>query len=149
MEPRNHDDGMLAAVCSNLEKACEKQIRPVQAKLFKELGTYYGKAMAPTEATSLLALNGLIQEDIEERYDAVSAYAGAVGDRGALRCTTWGKKVTAIHKSLLARFEKQGEAFLEGNNLYVCEACGFIAVATSVPEICPICKAPASRFTKI
>ena len=139
----------MAAICSNMAKACEKQIRPIETQLFAQVGAYYEDLSPPTEASSLADLSGYIAHDLATGYEEVASRASEVGDRGALRCVTWGKKVTAIHKSVLARFEKQGEALLAGNNLYVCEACGFIAVAPTGPELCPICKAPASRFTKV
>ena len=91
----------------------------------------------------------MIAQDIDRTYLEVEQVAKSVGDRGTLRCMTWGKKVTAIHKSILARFEKQGDSLLEGNRLYVCEACGFIAISAQVPELCPICKAPSSRFVTV
>jgi rubrerythrin len=105
--------------------------------------------IAHLESKDFSDLSPMIADDIAKKYAAVENEATLVKDRGALRCVTWGKKVTAIHKSLLARFETQGDALLDGNQVYVCEACGFIAVASDVPQLCPICKAPASRFVKI
>lgn len=147
--PRNFDHGTLAAICSNLQKACEKQLQPENAVWFSLLGSYYAGKAVPIDSTDFSALSSLITQDIDSHYPDVERAAASVGDRGALRCMTWGKKVSAIHRSILARYEKQGDALLESNNLFVCEACGFIAVATQVPELCPICKAPASRFTKV
>lgn len=147
--PRNFDHGTLAAICSNLQKASEKQLRPEEAAWFSLLGTYYASKAVPVEAADFSALSPLIAQDIDSQFPDVEKAAASVGDRGALRCMTWGKKVSAIHKSVLARYEKQGDALLEDNQLFVCEACGFIAIAPQVPEICPICKAPASRFTKV
>lgn len=146
---QSHGNGVLAAVCSNLKKGCEKQLRPEDAALFSKIEQYYAKSSGKVENTSLSALIPMISDDVDNIYPQVEKTAAAVGDRGSLRCMTWGKKVTAIHKSLLSRFEKQGDSLLEGNNLYVCEACGFIAVSAQVPELCPICKAPSSRFVKI
>lgn len=139
----------MAAICSNMVKACEKQMRTTEMELFKKLQSYYEKRVDSIEPEGFSDLSGYINDDVATRYEELSDRASAGGDRGSLRCMTWGKKVTSIHKSVLARYEKQGESLLEGNTLHVCEACGFIAIAPSVPPMCPICKAPASRFMKI
>jgi rubrerythrin len=144
-----YSDGALAAICSNLEKACDKQMKPVAASQFSQLSDYFNTMSPPVEADSFSELVGLIDSDISSGYAEVERIAKEEGDRGALRCMTWGKKVTSIHKSILGRYEKQGDALLEQNNLYVCEACGFIAIAKQVPALCPICKAPSSRFVQI
>ena len=149
MDKKQYSVKSMSAICSNMAKACEKQSRPVEMALFKQLGSYYESLVQPAKPESFSDLSGYISVDLVKTYEEVAAVAASAGDRGALRCMTWGKKVTSIHKSVLARYEKQGDALLEGSNLYVCEACGFIAIAPSVPELCPICKAPASRFTKV
>ncbi|MDD3823177.1 MAG: rubredoxin [Sphaerochaetaceae bacterium] len=149
MDERTYSSGALSVICSNLTKACEKQMRPAEAEQFRTIGTYFATQATKSEAKAFADLNGLIAQDLEQGYPQVASAAEVAGDRGALRCMTWGKKVTSIHKSVLARYEKQGDALLAGNNLFVCEACGFIAIAPTVPELCPICKAPASRFVKI
>lgn len=146
---RSFDTGVLSAICSNLKKGCEKQLRPEDAALFSQLADYYEKMTEPVSSASLSDLLPMIAQDIDSTYLEVEKAAKAVEDRGSLRCMTWGKKVTAIHKSILARYEKQGDALLAENRLYVCEACGFIAIAAQVPELCPICKAPSSRFVTV
>lgn len=146
---QNYGNGVLAAICSNLKKGCEKQLRPEEATLFSQLADYYEKSTEAVGSASLSNMMPMIAEDIDTSYQGLEKAATTAGDRGSLRCMTWGKKVTAIHKSILTRYEKQGDALLEGNNLYVCEACGFIAVSVQVPELCPICKAPSSRFVKV
>ena len=30
---------------------------------------------------------------------------------------------------------------------YVCQICGYVHIGDSAPEVCPQCKAPASKFT--
>lgn len=144
-----YSDGALAAVSSNLAKAAEKQMRATTASEFTELATYFDKQEAKRSAESLSQLLPLITWDLEQGYTEIERSARDAHDRGALRCMTWGKKVTAIHKSILGRYEKQKDALLESSDLFVCEACGFIAIAKQVPELCPICKAPSSRFVKI
>ena len=146
---KGYSNAVVAAICSNLAKACEKQMKSASAAQFGTLETYYDCVREPVSADSLEHLNSHIASDLSDGYAAVEDAARQEHDRGALRCITWGKKVTAIHKSLLARYEKQGDALMEGNTLYVCEACGFIALGKQIPELCPICKAPSSRFVKI
>ncbi len=146
---KEYSSHALGAICSNLQKACEKQMRTTEAELWKELVSHFTQVAVETDSPSLDEVTPYLVDDIENSYTKITALAEANGDRGALRCVTWGKKVTAIQKSVLSRYEKQGEALLEGNNLYVCEACGFIAIGGQVPNLCPICKAPTSRFTKI
>ncbi|MHC1692400.1 MAG: rubredoxin-like domain-containing protein [Sphaerochaetaceae bacterium] len=94
-------------------------------------------------------LDAHIQEDLATLYPDATSVAEALKDRGAQRALLWGKKVTSIHKSLLGRFQKQQNELLKAGHLYICEACGFIAIASEAPAICPICKAPASRFNMI
>lgn len=139
----------LVAICSNLQKACEKQMRATEAGLWKELVTHFTHVATEANSPSLEEVTPYLVDDIENSYPKIALLAEAAEDRGALRCVTWGKKVTAIQKSILARYEKQGEALFEGKGLYVCEACGFIAISKEIPDLCPICKAPASRFIKI
>ena len=31
---------------------------------------------------------------------------------------------------------------------YVCQVCGYVHEGNSAPEACPVCKAPASKFTE-
>ncbi len=146
---RDLGNGTLAAIFSNLKKGSEKQLRPNQGALFSQLAAYYEKKGEAVVAATFSDLLPGIANDTNSIYSEVEKQATRVADRGVLRCMTWGKKVTAIHKSILSRYDKQGDNLLESNNLYVCEACGFIAVAPQVPERCPICKAPSSRFITI
>ncbi len=137
----------LSPVFSNLAKAAEKQQRYEDAELFQQLSEQmYVEVPGPGDLDSLKAR---IDEDITAHYPAVREAAEKVRDRGALRAVTWGEKVTKIQKSLIARYETKGDDLLEGNDLFICEACGFIAVAPSVPDRCPICKAPSSRFSLV
>lgn len=139
----------LSAICSNLSKACSKQFRMKEAGLFSQLADYFGNHAPAMEDVSFMSLETSAQEDLVKHYPSITKEAEEFGDRGTLRALTWGKKVTSIHKSLLGRYQKQQDSLLDSGNLYVCEACGFIGLSPEVPELCPICKAPASRFTKI
>ncbi len=139
----------LSAVCSNLSKACAKQLRKREADLFKSLSDYFNSKVIRVADADLNQLEEIAKQELAKNYPSLMVIAEEAVDRGTQRALTWGKKVTSIHTSLLARYQKQKDALLENNNLYVCEACGFIAVAAAVPDLCPICKAPAARFTKI
>ena len=101
------------------------------------------------EKDTLAVLSDLLEKDTGTYYPLAFQKAKDAENRGALRALTWGKKVSAIQKSLLKRYKQAGGDFSKGDEaLYVCEACGFIYTGISPPEICPVCKAPSSRFTK-
>ncbi|MGI6433069.1 MAG: rubredoxin-like domain-containing protein [Sphaerochaetaceae bacterium] len=149
MKQTAHSHAAIAAICSNMAKACEKQMRPAEKQLYDQLERFYTAKREQVTAQNLSDLAVDVAEDLEKLYTEVEQQATAFNERGALRCFTWGKKVTAIHKSLLTRYQKMGEAMVEDNGVYVCEACGFISIGKEMPAICPICKAPSSRFITI
>ena len=78
--------------------------------------------------------------------DETAALAGA---RGTQRVRVWGEKVTAILHSLMQRCQREGEAFLEHTEIWVCSVCGFVYVGDEPPAICPVCKVPAWKFDRI
>jgi len=149
MDRASRSPAAMAAICSNLAKACQKQMRSEESQLFAALETYFSSKRETDKTATLPALETLFREDLDTLIVQCEELATEACDRGTLRALTWGKKVTAIHKSLLSRHAKQQEGLLAGSNLYVCEACGYIAVAAATPEMCPICKAPASRFSRL
>jgi len=138
----------MSALCSNLSKGCEKQMELRQQELFAELSDYFKeKAGVNTEAGF---------DGISERIDSdLAAYAGAKntaqksGDRGALRALVWGEKVAKIQGSVLKRYKKTGSGLLEGTDIHVCEICGFVYIGDEAPDICPVCKVPKFKITKI
>ena len=138
--------GELSALCSNLARGCEKQYQEQEAALFKELADFFAAAVPTVPDGDLGRLEGLIQEDIEERYPSLRSSAQAAGDRGTQRICVWGEKVTNILYSLLRRYQKEGEAFLENTQVWVCSVCGFIYVGEKAPELCPVCRVPAWEF---
>ncbi len=91
----------------------------------------------------------LLSDDVKSAYPALSETAAGIGDRGVKRAITWGEKVTKIQKTLVDRYTAKGDALFEGKELYICEACGFLFVGPAAPTLCPICKAPESRFSKV
>ena len=91
----------------------------------------------------------MLQEDLEQGYPAVHAAARDHADRGTQRVCVWGEKVTQMLYALLGRYQREGEAFLEGTQVWVCSVCGFIYIGDAPPELCPVCKVPAWKFDKM
>ncbi|HWQ52011.1 MAG TPA: rubredoxin [Terriglobales bacterium] len=139
----------MSALCSNLAKGCEKQYKPEEAALFTELAQHFKAAAPKEEAPDTARLLALIEKDLAEALPAAHAAAGAAADRGALRALVWSEKVTRILKSLLTRFEREGEAMPANTGVYVCTICGFVHVGDAPPELCPVCKVPNFKFEKI
>ena len=139
----------ISALCTNLARGCEKQYKPEEAALFNELAGYFKKATTPTDAPNIDQLIALIEKDLEEGFPKANAVAAEAKDRGALRALVWSEKVTRILKSLLTRYQKEGDAMLENTGVYVCAICGFIYIGDALPEICPVCKVPNWKFEKI
>jgi len=115
--------GQLAALCTNLARGCEKQYKAEESKLFAELAAYFTAAAPPA--------------------------ADAAGDRGAARALVWGEKVSRMLSSLVTRYLEEGEAMLEGTEIWICTACGFVYIGETPPELCPVCKVPSWKFEKI
>ncbi|MBR4164680.1 MAG: rubredoxin [Lachnospiraceae bacterium] len=140
--------GQLAALFSNLARGCEKQYRPEEAGLFRELADYFTAVTPEVNDVSVEKLAAELQSDID-RYADVRAAADAASDRGAARICVWGEKVTRMLLSLVSRYLEEGEDMLAGSGIWVCSACGFIYVGEEAPELCPVCKVPAWKFEKI
>ena len=143
----------LGAVCSNLSKSCAKQMRQEEADLFKKLSSYYGKQVQEQSkeqtGSSFKALAALIEQDLGQGYPAANNAIKGEHDRGALRSLVWGEKATKFLKSLLARYEKQGNALLENTSVFVCDICGFVYVGEQPPEVCPVCKVPSFKILSV
>ena len=137
----------LPVIFSNLQKASDKQQQYEDAEMFGKLSERY--AAAPAEKASFEELEKMLSENLKESYPRLQKDAEALNDRGAQRALRWGQKVTAIQKSVISRYLKKGESLLEDQYLFVCEACGFIFLGDAAPDICPVCKAPSSRFSKV
>lgn len=141
--------GELSAVCSNLARGCEKQYQEREAALFREIADYLSAAHPPVSDPSLDKLIELVRHDLSQGYPGLNAAAVAAGDRGTQRICVWGEKVTRMLDSLLNRYQKDGEAFLQDTQVWVCTVCGFIYVGDSAPQLCPVCKVPAWKFEKV
>lgn len=138
-----------AALCRNLARGCEKQYKPEESGLFRELAAYFSAGVRPAEPAGFGQLAALAEEDLKTGFAGASAAAAREKDRGALRALVWGEKVTRMQKSHLDRREKEGPEAFEGAELYVCTICGFIFAGDKPPEICPVCKVPGWKFEKI
>lgn len=137
----------LGAVLSNLSKAAEKQQLGEISAIYGELAARFNPGVE-TEG-SLATLKELMSNDLENGYPRANLAGDNAGDRGALRAVKWGEKVTKLQKTLINRYESKGDALFEDNNLYICEACGFLYLGSDTPEACPVCKAPSSRFSMV
>lgn len=138
-----------SALCSNLARGCEKQYKPEEAAAFAELAATFKAAAAPAEEASVARLLQRVESDLAEGLPAANAVAAGAKDRGALRALVWNEKVTRILKSLLVRYQREGEAMLENTGVYVCTVCGFVFVGDRLPALCPVCKVPNWKFEKI
>ncbi len=139
----------ISALCTNLARGCEKQYKPEETALFKELAGYFTTASAPAKEPDFNKLLALIETDLEEGFPNANAVASDANDRGSLRALVWSEKVTRILKSLLTRYQKEGDAMLENTGVYVCIICGFVYIGDNPPEVCPVCKVPNWKFEKI
>lgn len=146
----------VALWMDNYAMIASKFQRPRLAKLFDRLSQDLhdgDKKMAATvsveenQNNNSADLEKLIHDCIDTSYPALKG--AAKDNRGALRAFTWGSKVATILKSIVARLKTQGAGILkEGQAFFVCEGCGFMYIGEGAPEICPVCKAPASRFVR-
>lgn len=141
--------GELAAICSNLQRGCEKQYKDEEALLLKTLSDVLTAHVENEDNASVDVLEQLLQEDLSQHYPALHGYAKQVADRGTQRICVWGEKVTAILHSLLMRYRQDQGAFLKNTSVWVCSVCGFVFVGDEAPELCPVCKVPAWKFEKI
>lgn len=140
--------GALSILCSNLARGCEKQYKEEEAALFREIADWFAAAAPAARETGVDALASRIGEDLAA-YPALNAAAVQAGDRGTQRICVWGEKVTAILKTLVERYRREGEAMLRDTDIWVCSVCGFAYVGKEPPRLCPVCKVPAWKFEKI
>ncbi|MBQ7536378.1 MAG: rubredoxin [Stomatobaculum sp.] len=140
--------GQLAALCTNLARGCEKQYKQEESQLFAELAAYFTTAVPPAEDASVEGLAKQLTEEIAS-YPSTRAAADGAGDRGAARALVWGEKVSRMLSSLVSRYLEEGEAMLEGTEIWICTVCGFIYIGDTPPELCPVCKVPSWKFEKI
>ena len=139
----------ISALCTNLARGCEKQYKSKEAALFTALAGYFKDTSLPAKNPEYNQLIALIEKDLEQGFTNANAIASDSKDRGALRALVWSEKVTRILKSLLTRYQKEGDAMLENTGVYVCTICGFVYIGDTPPEVCPVCKVPNWKFEKV
>lgn len=139
----------ISALCTNLARGCEKQYKAEEAALFNELAGFFKTATAPAKEPSVDKLVDLIEKDLAEGFPNANAVASNINDRGVLRALVWSEKVTRILKSLLNRYQKEGDTMLQNTGVYVCTICGFVYIGDAPPDICPVCKVPNWKFEKV
>jgi NADP-reducing hydrogenase subunit HndD len=139
----------LSVVCSNLARGCEKQYNEEAQALYGRLSDYFAAVTPDVPDASLEHISALIRRNLESDYPIVNHTAVEAKDRGTQRICVWGEKVTRILETVVARYEKEGEAFLEHTNVWVCTVCGFLYIGDHAPQICPVCKVPDWKFEKI
>ena len=139
----------ISILCTNLAQGCEKQYKPEEAVLFSELAEYFKGSSAPAKDPAFEQLAVLIEEDFDANFVNANAAANDASDRGALRALVWSEKVTRLLKSLVARYEKEGEAMIQDTDVYVCTICGFVYIGDNLPDVCPVCKVPNWKIEKI
>ena len=141
--------GQLAAICSNLARGCEKQYMPEEQARFLQMAKYF-QSFAPSKPDAHVEdVLALLNTDLKVNYPAFNQACTDERDRGAMRAKVWGEKVTMIQKSLLERYQRDGEKGIDGVNVWICTVCGFIYLGDAAPDICPVCKVPDWKFEKV
>lgn len=148
-EIRDLNVSEMAALCSNLSKGCEKQYLPEEAKAFQEISEYFTSSGLAKDSDSLSNMIVEVNNEINETFKQANAVVDSIGDRGAKRALVWSEKVTRMLKSIISKYEKEGNAYLENTRVFVCEICGFIYIGDELPEVCPVCKVPNFKMKEI
>jgi len=133
---------------SNLSKGCEKQYRVEEAKLFSRLAEYFSEITEEGDCRELSEAESILKEELE-MFKGAKEIASTNSDRGALRALTWGEKVSRMVGSIMNRYLKKGSELLEGTNIHVCEICGFVYLGDEPPDVCPVCKVPKFKISKV
>lgn len=136
-------------LCSNLARGCEKQYKPEEQSLFAQLAAFFRQSAEAESGPSYDRLLADVEQDISVHIPHANAVAAAAKDRGALRALVWNEKVSRMLKSLLSRYQREGEKMLENTGVWVCTICGFVYIGNEPPELCPVCKVPPWKFEKI
>ena len=146
-ELRSLTNEEITYICSNLAKACEKEYKEEEQKLFTELATYFDKKAKEASGT----LEDIKQENEKERKEIEVAMevADKNSDRGAKRVLTWATKTSNMMKIILENYEKKGLDYIKNTSIWVCDICGFIYVGEEPPKVCPVCKVPSFKILEV
>ncbi|MDD4876249.1 MAG: rubrerythrin family protein [Dehalococcoidales bacterium] len=137
----------------------EKEGYPQIARLFRaaaEAETVHARnhfnAMDGVSSTKDNLQTGVIGENLEftKMYPPFINQAAIENNKRAQRTFEYANVVEEIHHGL---FQEALKVFDNGQQLkdepyFVCQICGN-TVGSAAPEKCPICGAPASKFTKV
>ncbi|MCL2025190.1 MAG: rubredoxin [Leptospirales bacterium] len=141
--------GEISAICYSLAKGCEKQRLNAEMEAFNKIADYFKSKAIVETGKNLQDIEKMLDVDMTTKYSAANNAANANADRGALRSLVWSEKVSTMMKSLLNRFEKEGDAMLANTKVFVCDICGFIYLGNTPPEICPVCKVPNYKIIQV
>ena len=141
--------GEKSAILSNLAKGFEKQYKPEASDLCYQLSDYFLQAAKPEGSGKLDELRALLDEDLSSHFTTANAIAEQNSDRGSMRALKWAEQVTRMTSAHLNSYTENPGGFLVGTHAYVCEICGFIYIGDEKPDICPVCKVPSMKMTKI
>lgn len=137
----------ITYICSNLAKACEKEYKEEEQKLFTELAAYFDRKSKEASGT----LEDIKQANEQERKEMESAMnmADKNSDRGAKRVLTWATKTSNMMKIILENYEKKGLDYIKNTKIWVCDICGFIYIGEEPPKVCPVCKVPSFKILEV
>lgn len=140
-------------------KQAEKDGKPNTAKLFRaaaEAETVHAhahlramKGIASTEENVKAAIEGEGHE-FNVMYPEFIEEAEKEGAQEALRSFQYAIQVEKIHHDLYSKADEalKGSGDIELSKIFVCPVCGN-TVLDEVPEKCPICGVPGSKFDEI
>jgi rubrerythrin len=139
-------------------KKAEKEGYPQIAKLFRaaaEAETIHALAHfqsmdgVGSTADNLKAAVAGETYEYTEMYPPMVSQAEKEGHKGKTMLRFAGE-VERIHAGLFQRaLERIGKGTdLDGLDIYICPVCGDLEIGT-LPDKCPVCGAPASRFQKM
>ncbi len=86
--------------------------------------------------------------EVKEMYAAYYEVAKLQGERGAQRSSRYAMEAEKIHATMYvtAKDKVDAEEDIVLKTIQVCEVCGH-TVEGDAPDKCPICEAPAGKFT--
>jgi len=148
-DPRDLSNGEISAICSNLAKACEKQLLLDQMTAFSALASYFKAKTVASGSQTLTEMSSMLKNDLDSTLSTAKTAAEANADRGAMRSLVWNERVSTATKVLLDRYDAEGNDLFENKKVFVCEICGYVLVDKELPDVCPVCKVPKFRISLV